>query len=322
MDRHRNLALSMTSLSTSHTRNNFGYAKAILFGEHSVVYGYKAVVCSLGKGASAEVKRERPPKGAARYSFRGIDTDFLVQENDHSSIAVAYAALFSLLNVAPLSLDINLDIPTGAGLGSSAAIGVASARAIVGHEEINEDLIAPAVAAFEKVFHSNPSGVDQAAATHRGLFSYDKKEGLERIDNCELHLVIAKVSERAPTHEIVEAFAAHKEKDPDLFRRVLEEMGEIAVQGIAAIKTGNDVEIGHLMLENQRLLKCMEMSSDALDFTCKLAMEKGALGAKLTGAGRGGCMIALVEKNNIDVEKALKSQGYWTKRTLISAVQE
>ncbi len=292
-----------------------------MFGEHSVVYGYPAVVFGIGVGATTSVKTLA--SNPSRFQFQGVENDFSVSLDEDSSIGLAFRNLFSVLEIDfPLALDIDLSIPTGSGLGSSAAIGVSVARALRTHLSIDESKIHPAVEAFEKVFHSSPSGVDQAAAMNGGIFVYNKADGIENILNPRLNIIIANVGARAPTHEIVRDVALVKEKDEARFHENLSEMGTVATLGVSALASKNLIEVGRLMTENHRLLKTITVSSRALDDACVMAMKNGALGAKLTGAGRGGCMIALIQEGNTEVEAALKDAGYWTHACTIPETPE
>ncbi len=302
--------------------DNLGFAKAILFGEHSVVYGYPAIVCGIGVGATTVVSECLIPD-SNRFCFEGIRENFEVNEREDSSLGRAFLELFKVLKLDPcFNLHTVLSIPTGAGLGSSAAIGVSVARALISHFSLSPGKLAPAVEAFERVFHSSPSGVDQAAATSGGIFAYSKSRGIEKIKNPEMHLVIANVGSRAPTHEIVKDVAVQRDKDRARFQTYLSEMGDIANSGISALAANDILEVGRLMNHNHGLLKSLTVSSKALDEACGLAISKGALGAKLTGAGRGGCLIALVKEEDVAVQEALTSAGYWTKRCLIPETME
>lgn len=288
-----------------------GFAKAILFGEHSVVYGYPAIVCGLGVGAIASVQDAE----TSAFFFTGVNANFQTQLESPSSLAEGFRSLFEVLGItSSVEIHVDLSIPTGAGLGSSAAIGAACCRALIKHFNLSEDLIESGVEAFEVVFHASPSGVDQAAALYGGFFQFSKSSGYQKIEVPVLDLVVANVGSREPTKHILERFASQKKSDETRFKVTMEEMGSLPSQAQIALTNKDLVEVGKLMTHNHSLLNEVGVSSPELDIACQIAIKAGALGAKLTGAGRGGCIISLVQDPSSNaVEKALLKAGYWTR---------
>ncbi len=234
----------------------------------------------------------------ARRAVRVIFETFALRAEDHS-------------------IHIDLSIPVGAGLGSSAAMAVAVARAAAQLCELaNDDArgrVDEAVAASESVFHGKASGIDQTAAMGAGFFAFANTHGWPEItplDVPQARWIIARVAPSASTSKMVESVAGlhqrHRSRITDLF----EQFGAIAQAGTRALTRGNWREVGTLMNINQGLLNAIGVSTPALETACDKAREAGAFGAKLTGAGGGGCVIAIADDERCDeVTSALEECG-------------
>jgi len=268
--------------------------KVILLGEHAVVFGSGAIAVGLDQGAHAEVRQAAVSElvlGEQRY---GIATG-----SDGAPAARAFAALLGSLGAVGIAAQARLDIPAGAGLGASAALGVALARAVqqlLTRTTGRTPAIAPAALAWENVFHGNASGVDTAAAEHGGCLFFRRGQAPRALSPARpLELVVALVEPGASTRRMVESVAQQRGAERARVDSVLDAMAALVERAEACIAHGDHATLGQLMSENHALLAALGVSTPRLDQACRWALDAGALGAKLTGAGGGGCAVALVE---------------------------
>lgn len=271
----------------------FGRGKVILLGEHAVVYGHPALAAGIERGVRASaVRAERDEAHLSPWDQVVVPdaTGDLPLERAFAVVLDAYEGR------PPLRLDIAVELPAGAGLGCSAAIGVAVIEAI--DQELglfrtpNER--GELALSWEKVFHGNPSGVDNMMSACGGLCVYRKGEALEPVPiRSPLTLVVGNSGEPSSTREMVESVARQHEKDPERIEKTFEGIASIVRNGRLACIEGDHKAIGQLMDLNHFLLSSLMLCTTKLDQLCQAARNAGAVGAKLTGAGGGGCMVAL-----------------------------
>lgn len=234
---------------------------------------------------------------------------------DGSEVARGLEALLEALGAQKLAIEVDLELPAGCGLGASAAIGVASARAVL---EVTEPGSTPsfervfaAAMAWERVFHGNPSGVDAATSTSGGCIQYSRTEGVERVElGRALPLVIAVAGPPASTREMVELVARLKERRPELVQKTLDGVSSLVKNARHCLSSGDLPGLGQLMNLNQMLLSGLHVSTEAIERACALARDAGALGAKLTGAGGGGAVVALADLDPEPVLRAWRNEGF------------
>ncbi len=276
------------------TSTGRGSGKFIIFGEHAVVYGRPALASSLSRGAMASLRRVESPRWTAAHPAGAIDAD--------DQVARAVKALLATFDLHPeqLEIDVELTIPVGAGLGSSAAMAVALARAAAGlcgfDGEQAKTMVNRAVAASEAVFHGNASGIDQRAASGAGFFRFQRQGESPTFESFEVpaqRWIVAQVAPSQSTAEMVAAVASLYERRHQLVDRIFDDIAVITESGRQALCAGRWDEVGELMNLNQGLLNALGVSSPRLEAACQAARDAGAFGAKLTGAGGGGCIIAL-----------------------------
>jgi mevalonate kinase len=310
-----------------------GHGKVILLGEHGVVYGRPALAASLGVGCTATAVRStetsvRIESGENQGSFSQAgsfnevrDVDLFVDRPggapERESLRKAFIAL---LNTYPkpipeIALCIKSDLPGGAGLGCSAALGVAAVRAIDELIGIKRDAVqvADASMAWERVFHGNPSGIDSAMAAQGGIAVFRRGQSLQIVEVAKKPLVvIAHSGESASTKTMVENVARQHAHFPDQLDAMFDEIADLVSRGCVALQENNLVVFGQLMDRNQVLLHELHVSTPKLESMCSIARKAGALGAKLTGGGGGGCMIALVADHDAMqvVIRELQNRGY------------
>jgi len=297
-----------------------GYGKTILYGEHFVVYGVPSIACALKLKTTASVEScnstviedktlgETIRYGEDRFLTRIIDT--ILKEMG--------------LTGESFKLTLQTQIPLESGMGSSAALAVAATRALNGYYQLGypDEKINKIAYECEKVSHGNPSGIDNTVSTYGGVIWYERKNPpvIEQIKLSEpIRIVVGDTQITHDTKEVVSGVADRRENHPDKYQKIFSEARELALKGRKALREYNLEKIGELMDYNHQLLQEIQVSCKELDELCKIARDSGALGAKLTGAGKGGCMIALTpgKKLQEEVSDAIQAEGYPVIETLI-----
>ncbi len=265
--------------------------KVILFGEHAVVHGVPAIAAGIERGAEASATRV--PSGASTLALG--DRSITADPTGNDDLARAFAAL---LEGCPSAVHVEAltDLPPGGGLGCSAALGVAIGRAVSALEDEDEDRALVRATAWEGIFHGNPSGVDTAAAALGGCLRFVRGEGVARVAPArDLWLAVGSSGVSSSTKVMVDGVARIRERQPEAFAKALEAFRSLVDNARLAIEAGDLRGIGSLMDLAQMLLSGWMLSTETLEDMCRTARDAGALGAKLTGAGGGGCVIALAD---------------------------
>jgi len=311
--------------------------KIILFGEHAVVYGRPALAVPVTQ-VHADVEILDADSTGIWIHAPGINlhAELNTLPSDHPVAAVIHNFLFlSRQSPSPfgrgargeggfpnLNIHITSSIPVASGLGSGAAVTVALVRALSAH--LNHPMTDEEVNAFaydiEKLHHSTPSGIDNTVVTYAKPVYFIKTQPIEVFKVGEpFTIVIGDTGISAPTKESVADVRKLWEADQARWESVFDEVGEIARSAKEKIETGDWRLLGELMNQNHTLLQKMTVSSPELDTLVEAARKAGAAGAKLSGGGRGGNMIALAEaKKADDISSALISAG--AKNTIVTQV--
>jgi mevalonate kinase len=290
-----------------HETVGFGHGKIILLGEHTVMYGHPAIAAGLPIGVHARV---RPGRGHVHGAGWQLDATM----GDGSDVGTALRDLTQTLGADPAALDISLEteIPARAGLGSSAAMAVAVARAIAARVGAGGDeaAIQAAVAAAETVFHGTPSGVDAAAASHGGVGVFSKGQGWSpAVMRQPIKLCIGLSGRPRRTADLVHGLGLLARRTPSV-RAGIDLLGEISRAGLDALALGDIDSLGRLFDLAHGLLGGLRLSTLELEKLVHGARAAGALGAKLTGAGGGGAVIALAPSHRHDVIDRWKADGF------------
>jgi len=299
--------------------------KIILFGEHAVVYGYPALAVPVTQ-VQVKVTVSGNKRGGVLIEAPDINLSAeLSSLPPDQPVAAVINSVFSTVGISEppaCTIHIQSTIPVASGLGSGAAVSVAVLRALsafLGHplpdEKVN--LLAFEV---EKLHHGTPSGIDNAVVTYARPVYFINKETIKTFHaGAPFLILIGDTGIAAPTKESVTAVRKLWQTDQTRWEEMFARIGEIVRDARRAIERGDNFKLGKLMNANHAILKEMTVSCAELDRLVTAALQSGALGAKLSGGGRGGNMIALVEKENAPaVARALEIAG--TKRTILTQV--
>jgi len=296
------------------------HGKVILFGEHAVVHGVPALAVGIDRGAWAEAmprtRESAPADGVAvtppsTLHVRGWNVTVSDDATDESlPLARSLRDILVVTRraqqdagaapIGPVTIEAAADLPPGGGLGCSAALGVAVARAL--DPIATPEAIAGRADAWERVFHGNPSGIDAAVASLGGCVQFQRSPGagqpaaIQRVRvPCAMHLCIGHSGQASSTKSMVEAVARMRERRPEATQRTFDAIHTLVKNARLAVEAGDVRAIGQLLDLNQMLLSGLFVSTPEIEQMCATARTAGALGAKLTGAGGGGCVVALVE---------------------------
>jgi mevalonate kinase len=289
--------------------SHIGLGKVILLGEHAVVYGYPALAAALDRGVTVGVV-PTPAGGSLRIDIPSWNLK-LTAEDDHS-FARGLCAIADSVELGRPSVTLvgDAQIPPGAGLGASAAFAVAIARALLAYMKKPTDVasVTNAANASETVLHGKASGVDVAVAVSGGIGVFRKSTGLRPLQIPAMRILVGPSGSPRSTAAMVDRVATATSGNLDDTR--LRELGALTDTGTSALLARDLPGVGHAMDRAHELLGGLGVSTPLLDALCDVARKLGAHGAKLTGAGGGGAVIALAPKDKeSDILAAWKAAG-------------
>ena len=300
-------------------------AKVILFGEHFVVYGEPAIVLAIDKRAHVRARLRADQRiyiNSFSLRLSGFFTgDHFQQERGgkeaHRELEPIKIATQRVLEFseekAGVEIEVFSQIPVAAGLGSSAAVAAAVAASVsqLLDLKISKEKIYTIALEAERFIHGTPSGIDPAISTYGGAILFQKGKGIMPLKaDVELPLVVGDTGMKRSTGDTVAELRRRRERYPSVIDPVLKVGGEIVRSAVKALRSGDIQTLGELMNVNQGLLSAVGVSNEALERLIYAAREAGALGAKLTGAGGGGCMIALCYEEKLkNVLEAIEQSG-------------
>lgn len=290
--------------------------KVILFGEHAVVYGRHALALPIPDAVRVTVEPGSPTPSLAIPNW-GVAGE--VALDDSQGVGAAIALILRELDIRDrnFSIRVHTRLPRAMGLGSSAAIAVALARAFSDtmNLDVADERINSIAFECEKLAHGTPSGVDNTISTYAEPMLFSNDGGLQ-ITPLALQevppIVIACSNDAGLTSEQVAGVRARREQATDRYESLFSEIDQISVAGTALLQSGNYGELGLAMNICHGLLNAMEVSTPELERMVALARRAGAVGAKLTGGGGGGSIIALCPETTDDVLNAMSQAGYRT----------
>jgi mevalonate kinase len=298
-----------------------GYGKVILFGEHFVVYGLPAIASAISSQTVAIVRRTNKP-GWKLTDKRPAIPGYKKKKKDEQRVSIENILRFAEIDTSQEGIHITLegDLVCASGIGASAASCVALARALNDEFKLGWDDHRVNAAAYEgeKGYHGTPSGIDNTASTFGGIVWYkrDLEGGPPTIETIKLkspaEIVIASTGITASTTEVVADVRRMKEEKTKWFNQIVKDYMEITETGRKGLEELDLQLIGMLMNQNHKLLIEINVSCDELEELVGVARKAGALGAKLTGTGRGGNMVALTPGRDLqgNVFGAIKQRGY------------
>ena len=289
--------------------------KVILFGEHFVVYGVKAILCSINKRVTvtAEKTSERKISINSKIGKLELEPDKPISEINSPLKPFYYLANKSIENKdTGIHIQIDSEIPLGAGLGSSSACCVAGAAAIfklfgnISKEEILELAIEA-----ERTIFENTSGADCTVCTYGGIMEYDKNNGFKKIEHePNFQLVIINSNIEHSTQSMVSKVKEFENKNKEEFSKLSNLESKLVEDVLKLVKENKIQEIGQKMNQNQEYLEKIGISNKELTKMIKIGQES-SFGAKITGSGGGGCIFALTNESNLqNILKKFKDNNY------------
>ncbi len=293
--------------------------KIILFGEHAVVYGQPAIAAPVSKLRAQAVVTPNlhTPAGRIRIQAPDIGLEAILDElpADHPlalTIRLVMAEL-DIENPPAFNLRVSSSIPVAAGMGSGAAVAVAMIRASAAFlgRRLSTERISALAYEVEKLHHGTPSGIDNSVVSYEKPIYYQRGQTIQVLQvNKPFSMVIADTGIPSPTAQAVGDVRQAWKGLPERYEAWFNRIGEISRMARLLIEAGEPQKLGSLMDENHAFLQQVGVSSPELDHLVKVARQSGALGAKLSGGGRGGNMIALVSPElGQAVAQALREQG-------------
>jgi mevalonate kinase len=294
-----------------------GYGKTILFGEMFAIFGIPVIASALSMTAEAEVVEA----ASGGWQFRDERREAKGYKEEKKGMQIeSLERIFHHLRFRPQHLRIRLsgDLPAMSGIGATGASSVAIVRALSEefHLGLTDDEVNAGAYQAEIAYHGpTTSGIDNRVSTYGGIICLTRGEPnvVRKMKLKEpVEVVIGDTGIIANTKALLGALGERKNRSPERYGRMLQEARQIAEEAMAGIENFDLKEIGRLMNRNQFLLKEAEISCPELDLLINLCRGAGALGAKLTGSGGGGCMLALTpgKDQQEKVASAVESQGF------------
>ena len=289
--------------------------KVILFGEHFVVYGVKAILCSINKRVTVTAEKISDKKIVINSEIGNL---ILEPNKSISEINSPLKPFYYLGNKViknqdtGIQIKIDSEIPLGVGLGSSSACCVAGAAAIFKlFGDISKEEILELAIEAERTIFENTSGADCTVCVYGGIMEYDKKQGFKKIeDEPNFQLVIANSNIEHSTESMVSEVKAFTIKNKEEFSKLLNQELELVEDVLKLLKENNTIELGEKINQNQEYLETIGISNNRLREMIEIG-QKTSFGAKITGSGGGGCIFAITDESNLeDTLKEFKDNNF------------
>jgi len=304
----------------------YGFGKVILFGEHFVVYGLPGIASAIGDKTIAKIEKA---KKFELVDNRPETEGYKLAKKDEIERELKLVLDFMKIDLqkTPVKITLSGNLLCASGIGASAAMATSIARAFSGYFNLglDDEQINRISYEGEKGSAGTPSGIDNTCATFGGLLWFEKnmQGGENKIELIKtkhpVEIVLGNTGISKETKEVVADVKRAKESDPKKYERIFGEYIKLVNDGRQALESGDIKKIGKLMDENHRLLKEMNLSCREAEEIISAAKKAGAIGAKITGTGRGGYVILLTPGNDLQekVAKAVEKAGYRTMKTEI-----
>ena len=299
--------------------------KIILFGEHFVVYNNRAILCAINKYAIVTSEKTNTDNILISSSLGQAS---IQKDQDVDKVEKKFRPFFYIAKQAiaknnfdkGISIKIESEIPIGAGLGSSSACCVAAAASILNlFNNTNKKEILELAIQAEKTIFPNSSGADCTVSVYGGIIEYQREKDFLKIDTeNEFNFLIIDSEQVHATDKVVGRVKKFKEENENIFSELCSEEERLITKALDSLKN-NDLEtIGKCMAQNQIYLEQIGVSNDILLSITK-EIEKITFGAKITGAGDGGCIIALTQKDD-DLSEYVNTTKYQTHKVSIQKI--
>lgn len=304
----------------------FSYApgKVILVGEHAVVYGARAIAMPIEAGVRIAISQLRPHQLQQGPMIRGVGPFFMgdVTEKESSpGPVILKTALSYLLKVfgpelKNIAIVVDGTLPPGRGLGSSASLSVALIRGIYRYFSwpLDDESLQKHSLALETIFHGSPSGIDHTVIIGERVIGFKRGPDVASVWpirlKSPLRFLVGIIGPHDGTKNAVKELAERKKRHEVAYDRIFCGLDVIAEEMELALINGQQASVGELMNIAQGYLNALALSTPEIEKLCAIARERGALGAKLTGAGGGGAIIALTDGNETGLISAFRAAGY------------
>lgn len=271
------------------------HSKLILVGEHAVVYGQPAIAIPFPLKIRAQVRKSIGEITISSLLYTG-KMEGISSEMNGISECIKNTLMHLNKPLKDLNIAVNSEIPLGRGLGSSAAVATAIVRGIFLYfnKSLTEKELFSLVEISESYAHGKPSGIDMMAVASDSPIYFKRQEGACSIKAPKpFYMVVADSGKIGGTRSAVEIVKKNHLADSERIDAVVNRIGEITDKAREAISRGELRNLGTLLNKNHEELKLLGVSDEIIDGMVDTAMRAGAIGAKLTGGGMGGCMVAL-----------------------------
>ena len=278
--------------------------KVILFGEHFVVYGVKAILCAINKRVTVTAEKIKEEKISIKSDIGDLELELNKPISEiNSPLKPFYYLANKIIQNQSTGIEIKIesDIPLGAGLGSSSACCVAGAAAIskLFSEKTKEEILELAIEAERTIFE-NTSGADCTVCTYGGIIEYEKEKGFIKIKSePNFHLIIANSNIKHSTESIVSKVKQFKNEDTERFSKLCNDESKLIEDVLQLLKENNIQKLGQKVVQNQKYLETLGISNEKLKDMIKIGQES-SFGTKITGAGDGGCVFSLTDESNLE----------------------
>ena len=293
--------------------------KIILFGEHAVVYDRPAIAVPINKVRVRATILANLQVESGEVLIQAPDINLEAYLNDLSDDHPLAIAIWSVVHelgayrLPACTIQISSTIPIASGMGSGAAVSVAVIRALSAFlgKHLPDNIVSELTYEVEKNYHGTPSGIDNTVITYNMPVFFQRGIPIQILNLTEpFTLVIADTSVRSPTSITVREVRKGWSEEKRKYEKIFDEIGQITLKARKVIEGGEPLLLGNMMSENHRLLQALNVSSPELDHLVQTAIDAGAHGAKLSGGGGGGNMIALVEPQSAQmIAETLIGQG-------------